>query len=154
MQAIDWFETAFARRLREELDAVRVEAPPLPAPAARLTLMPPFGLLRPVAFALASALALAALATAVTRSPDPSIWVQPAVWMHALGVGPEPATTAPKVDTGVPASPTERAEPRSTAEPGESSPASTVHESPEPHESEGPSSTGGGSPPPHEESDG
>ena len=151
MQAVDRFELGLVRRLRAELDALDVR---LPAPAygrRGSRRRPAFGLIRPLAIAAAAVIALAALATAVTRSPDPALWVQPSVWMHAFGVGPSSATpTTSQPDEAMPASPEAKpstepanAEPEPSETPGTSP---REHESPEPSESESPS--GGGSSPP------
>lgn len=159
MQVVDRFEVGVSRRLRAELDALEVR---LPAPTYRergSRSLPAFGLLRPLAIAAAAAIALAALATAVTRSPDPARWIQPGVWMHALGVGPAaptPATSQPDE-----AAPSESPEAQPKAEPTgpEREPSETPggssgeHESPEPRESGSPS-TGGSSPPAREGPDG
>jgi len=147
MQTVDRFELGVARRLRAELDALEVR---LPAPAygrRGSRRLPAFGLLRPLAVAAAAVIALAALATAVTRSPDPALWVQPSVWMHAFGVGPSSPTPTAQPDDAMPGSPEAKPTTEPTnheAEPSETpGTSSREHESPEPRESESPS--GGGS---------
>ena len=150
MQAVDRFELGVVRRLRAELDSfdVRLPAPVYGRQGSRR--LPAFGLLRPLAIAAAAVIALAALATAVTRSPDPALWVQPSVWMHAFGVGPSSPTPTTQPDEAAPESPEAKPtteptnpEPESSETPGTSS---REHESPDPRESESPS--GGGSSPP------
>lgn len=159
MQAVDRFEVGMARRLRAELDALEVR---LPAPAYRLRgshSLPPLRVMRPLAFATAALVALAALATAVTRSPDPARWVQPSVWMQSFGIAPaSPTPSSPRTDEAAPSESPEAqpaAEPTSPErEPSESpGTSSREHESPEPRESQ-PPSTGGSSPPTGEGPDG
>jgi hypothetical protein len=116
MQALGDFDEAFSRRLGAELDAIDVWTPARGWPRRRRT----FGALRiarPVAVALVAALAPVSIATAVTGSPDPARWVQPAVWARALGV----AKPSPQPSSG-----------------SDSSPAARPSESPEPHETSNP----------------
>lgn len=120
------FEEELGRRLRLELDAVEVPAPrPLARPGQVSRAL---WIARPLAAGLAATLALAALAASVTHSPDPSRWVQPGVWMKAIGVAP-PSPAATPADEASPS-----AEPSATAEPSERPAA----ESPEPEASERP----------------
>jgi hypothetical protein len=109
------FEDDLRRRLRAELDAVEIRTP------VRDRRVPAPGYLRPwrpLAVALIASLALGALAAAVTKSPDPARWVQPAVWARALG-------DAPPSTSGTPASPA----PPQAVEP-EESPTPAVTEQP------------------------
>jgi hypothetical protein len=94
MQTLRPFEADLARRLRNELDAVEVRAPArLPASRARVVTRDWVRL--PLAVALVAALALGALAAAVTRSADPALWVQPASWQRALGEAPPTPAVSP-----------------------------------------------------------
>ena len=123
------FEEEFGRRLRRELDGVEVPAPrPLPARPAgpRFT-----WIARPLAIGLAATLALAALAASVTHSPDPGRWVQPGVWMRAIGGAPDSPATTPATE------PSPSAEPSQSAEPSERP--QTQSPEPEPSDRPGPS---------------
>jgi len=133
MQAL--FENELGRRLRAELDALDVRTPPMTVARPRTGYL---RAARPLAIALIAALALAALATSVTRSPDPGRWIQPGVWMRAIGVAPpspQPSPSAreesPSPEPSPSAEPSERPEPPSP----EPEPSERPGPSAEPHES-------------------
>jgi outer membrane biosynthesis protein TonB len=147
MRALEPFEGAFSRRLRQELDALDIRTPPRRQAGARARPRY-FWIARPLAVAVIVTIALAGLATAVTASPDPSRWIQPAAWQRAFGIAPTSPSPTPRTE------PSESPEPSSSAEPGESpepqapsSPRAEPSEhpespessqSPEPRESEAP----------------
>jgi len=148
MHALGGFEETFTRRLRAELDAVDVRVPVRTTPGRRLA-AGRFWIARPLAVALIAAIALGVLAASVTRSPDPGRWIQPGVWMRALGVAPPPSpeatqTAAPSPSPSDKLEPTQSPEPESTARPG----------SPESEPSERPSSPGARESPDTEPGDG
>ncbi|HZQ49728.1 MAG TPA: hypothetical protein VFB69_05425 [Candidatus Dormibacteraeota bacterium] len=137
MQA--FFENEVGRRLRAELDALDVRTPPMAAVRPRTGYL---RAARPLAIALIAAIALAALATSVTRSPDPIRWIQPGVWMRAIGVAPPQPSPSTREDSPSPepspsAQPSERPEPQSP----EPEPSDRPGPSTEPRESPEPAST-------------
>lgn len=143
MQAIGGFEEEFRRRLQEELDAVTVRLPPPPLPRHR-RLGGYYGIARPLAMATVAALALGLLAASVTGSPDPSQWVQPGVWMRALGVAPPSpqATPSPSAEPSPSEDAAQSPEPAESSQPEspEPEPSERSGSSPEPRESDRPTS--------------
>src|SRR6266851_5174513 len=91
MQLVDRrFEQEFARRLRQELDAIDIPSRPLrTVSAARRAI-------RPMVMAAVLALALSAALGAITGSASPSAWGE---WvqktMHAVGIQPAPGLLPP-----------------------------------------------------------
>jgi hypothetical protein len=122
------FEQVLARRLRDELDALHVEARearPRPVRGMRLA----FG--SAAAIAVGAALLLGTVAVFASGSPDPRVWLRQA--QHSLGV--------PMVGEHSPM--TVQSSPETSPEPSDShsvsggehespTPAGTEHESPEP----------------------
>lgn len=132
MQAIGGFEEEFRQRLRAELDAVSVRLPP-PRLSRRARVGGYYWVGRPLAIAVMAALALGVLATSVTGSPDPG------VWMRALGVAPPSPEATPSPSTSPSPSPeqSQSPEPQESPHPEspEPEPSEHVNGSPEPRES-------------------
>jgi hypothetical protein len=78
------FEQELTRRLRGELDALKVAVPAVPGYAGRGSLRYVWGVARPLALALAAALVLGSVAAFASGSPDPKVWVTEAE--HTLGI--------------------------------------------------------------------
>ena len=150
MQALDRFEELFSRRLRQELDALDVRTPMRPRTTGGRWVRT-FWIARPLAVAVIATIALAGLATAVTASPDPAQWIQPAAWQRGLGVVPASPTPTPHSKPSESPAPSSSREPAESPEPGateapatpagepsEHPDSSPTSQSPEPRESEGP----------------
>jgi hypothetical protein len=142
MQLVDpRFEQEFARRLRQELDAVDVPSRPFrPVPRRWLPV-------RQIAVAVVAALTLSAVAGVITGSANPSVWAQKARQVFGIQFSPlviptSSASPSPSKAT-VPvrqSSPT----PSPEREPGDATPSPSRTESPEPHDAESPEPSGSG----------
>ncbi|HVC77464.1 MAG TPA: hypothetical protein VND96_13210 [Candidatus Micrarchaeaceae archaeon] len=122
MQAESGFEQNFGRRLRDELDAMEIKVPlNLPALRGRRSWFG-YGLVRPLVLATAATIAIMVMASAVTGSTNPGVWIKPSAWIRTIGIA------AP--------SPTPKAEPKENSSPSSEPEKSAQPNSPE-HESGG-----------------
>ena len=78
------FEQALKRRLRAELDGLKVGVPAVPDYSWRRSPKFPLAVARPLALAVAAALLLGSVAAFASGSPNPRVWVTEA--QHSLGI--------------------------------------------------------------------
>lgn len=145
---MDDFQRSFGRRLRAELDGLDIVLPDRRWGHGTHRARAGLRVLRPLALAVAATLALAALATAATRTADPQHWVQPGQWMSWSAIPRPSPTTQPQTHASPSESPetAESPQPRATeSEPNDSRQSPSSEQSPEPRES--------GSPPAEVEAD-
>jgi hypothetical protein len=149
MHAVGRFEEHLSRRLRYELDGMVIRVPAIRPDRQRHWSLFIYGVLSPLAIAVAATAAVMVLASAFTGSTNPVVWTDPGAWMRSTGIAPpSPSPTPSPPNAKSPSTPSSHPAVQQRVPLGVQPSGGGERESPEPGDGSHPSPTPSPSPSP------